>query len=89
MTDVSLEFIAQQLERMQSEQRLMRNQIAGIHDQLTTLPSIRDELSGIRTELTLHREQIRIQGTAIARLNDTITMDVLDRLRTLETGGAR
>ena len=89
MSEVSLEFIAHQLERMQSEQRIMRNQIAGIHDQLTTLPSIRDELSGIRTELTLHRDQIRIQGTAIARLNDTITMDVLERLRALETRDAR
>ena len=85
MTEVNLEFIAHQLERMLTEQRIMRNQIASIHDQLTTLPSIRDELSGIRNELTLHREQLRIQGTAIARLNDTITMDILDRLRTLET----
>ena len=78
MTEVNLEFIAQQIERMQSEQRIMRNQLAGIHDQLTVLSSIRDEL-------TLQREQIRIQGSAIARLNDTITMDILDRLRTLET----
>jgi hypothetical protein len=89
MPEVNLEFIAQQLERMQSEQRLIRNQLAGVHDQLTTLPSIRDELSGIRNELTLHREQLRIQGTAIGRLNDTVTMDILDRLRTLETGAAR
>ena len=44
MTEISLEFIAQQLERMQSEQRIMRNQLAGIHDQLTVLSSIRDEL---------------------------------------------
>ena len=78
MTEINLEFIAHQLERMQSEQRIMRNQLAGIHDQLTVLSSIRDEL-------TLQREQIRIQGSAIARLNDTITMDILDRLRTLET----
>lgn len=89
MTDVSLEFIAQQLDRMQSDQRLMRNQLAGVHDQLTTLPSIRDELFGIRTELALHREQLRMHGSAIARLNDIITMNILDRLRTLETGGAR
>jgi len=84
MTEVNLEFIAHQLERVLGEQRIMRNQIAGIHDQLTTLPSIRDELSGIRNELTLQREQIRILGTAIARLNDTVTMDILDRLRALE-----
>ena len=82
MPDVSLDFIAQQLERMQSELRIMRNQLSGVHDQLTTLPSIRDEL-------TLQREQLRMHGSTIARLNDTVTMDILDRLRTLETGGAR
>lgn len=80
MPEVNLEFIAQQLERALAEQRLMRNQLAGVHDQLTTLPSIRDEL-------TLQREQLRIHNSAIARLNDTITMNILDRLRTLETGG--
>jgi hypothetical protein len=82
MTEVSLEFIAQQIERVLAEQRHMRNQIAGIHDQLTMLPGIRDEL-------TLQREQLRIHSSAIARLNDTITMDILDRLRTLETRDAR
>jgi hypothetical protein len=82
VTEVSLEFISQQLERVLAEQRLMRNQLAGVHDQLTTLPSIRDEL-------TLQREQLRMHGSTIARLSDTVTMDILDRLRTLETGGAR
>ena len=82
MPEVNLEFIAHQVERVLAEQRLMRNQIAGIHDQLTVLPSIRDEL-------TLQREQFRMQGSAIARLNDTITMDILDRLRTLETRDVR
>jgi uncharacterized membrane-anchored protein YhcB (DUF1043 family) len=72
MTEVSLEFIAQQLERVLAEQRLMRNQLAGVHD-----------------ELTLQREQLRMHGSAIARLNDTVTMDILDRLRTLEKRGAR
>jgi hypothetical protein len=81
VTKVSLEFIAQQLERLQSELRIVRNQLAGVHDQLTTLPSIRDEL-------TLQREQLRMHGSAIARLNDTVTMDILDRLRTLETRDA-
>lgn len=60
MTEVSLEFIAHQLERVLAEQRIMRNQLAGIHDQLTTLPSIRDEL-------TLQREMLRMHGSAIAR----------------------
>jgi len=69
MTEVSLEFIAQQLERVLAEQRIIRNQLA--------------------RELTLQREQLRNQGSTIARLNDTVTMDILDRLRTLETGGAR
>jgi hypothetical protein len=82
MTEVSLEFIAHQLDRLLAEQRIMRNQLAGVHDQLTTLPSIRDELS-------LQREQLRMHGSAIARLNDTVTMDILDRLRTLETGSPR
>jgi hypothetical protein len=82
MIEVSLEFIAQQLDRVLAEQRIVQNHLAGVHDQLTTLPSIRDEL-------TLQREMLRIHGSAIARLNDTITMDILDRLRTLETGGAR
>jgi len=72
MTEVSLEFIAQQIERVLTEQRLMRNQLANVHD-----------------ELALQREQLRMHGSAIARLNDTITMDILDRLRTLETRGAR
>jgi hypothetical protein len=80
--EVNLEFIAHQLDRVLTEQRHMRNQLAGIHDQLTVLPSIRDEL-------TLQREQLRMHGSAIARLNDTVTMDILDRLRTLESGGAR
>jgi uncharacterized membrane-anchored protein YhcB (DUF1043 family) len=71
-TEVSLEFIAQQLERVLAEQRLMRNQLAGLHD-----------------ELSLQREQLRMHGSAIARLNDTVTMDILDRLRTLETRDAR
>jgi hypothetical protein len=82
VTEVSLEFIAQQVERVLAEQRIMRNQIAGVHDQLTTLPSIRDELS-------LQREQLRMHGSTIARLNDTVTMDILDRLRALETRDAR
>ena len=77
MPEVSLEFIAHQIDRVLAEQRIMRNQLAGVHDQLTTLPSIRDEL-------TLQREQLRMHGSTIARLNDTVTMDILDRLRRLE-----
>jgi DNA-binding Xre family transcriptional regulator len=69
VTEVSLEFIAQQIERLLAEQRITQNQLA--------------------RELTLQREQLRMHGSAIARLNDTITMNILDRLRTLETGGAR
>jgi hypothetical protein len=77
MTEVDLNFLAHQLERALAEQRIMRNQLASVHDQLTTLPSIRDEL-------TLQREQLRMHGSTIARLNDTVTMDILDRLRKLE-----
>lgn len=54
MTEVNLEFIAHQIERVLAEQRIMRNQLASVHDQLTTLPSIRDEL-------TLRREQLRME----------------------------
>jgi hypothetical protein len=36
MTEVSLEFIAQQIERVLAEQRLMRNQLAKILDLLRT-----------------------------------------------------
>ena len=50
MIEVNLEFIAHQLERVLAEQRGMQNQLASIHDQLTILPSMRDELRLIKEE---------------------------------------
>jgi hypothetical protein len=70
MPDVTLEFIARQLERVLAEQRDMRTQLA-------VLPNLRDEIG-------LLREQVRIQGNAINRLTDTLSFNVLDRLRKLE-----
>jgi hypothetical protein len=44
----------------------------------------RDDLRFLRQEFSLMREQVRIQGGELARLSDTIAMDVLERLRKLE-----
>jgi hypothetical protein len=65
--EITLAFIARQLERMLTEQRGMRL-----------------DLRSLRDELGLLREQVRIQATTLARLDDTITMNVLDRLQVLE-----
>jgi hypothetical protein len=72
--EITLPFIARQLERMLTEQRGMR----------LDLRSLRDDLHSLRDEFGLLREQVRIQATTLARLNDTITMNVLDRLQALE-----
>jgi hypothetical protein len=45
---------------------------------------MRFDLRSLRDELGLLREQVRIQATTLARLDDTITMNVLDRLQVLE-----
>jgi hypothetical protein len=42
------------------------------------------ELRHVRNEMRLLRDQVQIQGGAIERLDDTIRMDVLERLRQLE-----
>jgi hypothetical protein len=42
------------------------------------------ELRHMRNEMRLLRDQVQIQGGAIERLDDTIRMDVLERLRQLE-----
>lgn len=65
MTEVSLEFIAHQLEQVLSEQRQQRKDVHFL------------------------REEVRVMRGQIARIEDSITMDILDRLRALETGGAR
>lgn len=70
MSEPDLSFIAEQLARVLAE--------------LRTLPAMRDELRLLRQEFQLMREQMRIQGAAIDRLDDTIRMNVLDRLSALE-----
>jgi hypothetical protein len=45
---------------------------------------MRLDLRSLRDEFGLLREQVRIQAATIARLDDTLTMNVLDRLRALE-----
>jgi hypothetical protein len=45
---------------------------------------MRLDLRSLRDEFGLLREQVRIQAATIARLDDTITMNVLDRLQALE-----
>jgi hypothetical protein len=42
------------------------------------------EARSIRDEIRLLREEVRSIRTTMARLEDIITMDVLDRLRALE-----
>lgn len=75
MPDVDLTFLAEQMARMLSEQRAVRDELRGL----------RLDLRSVRDELGLLREQVRIEGAAVARLDDTISMNVLDRLRRLET----
>ena len=67
--------IGRQLERMLSEQREMR----------LDFRSLRDDLHLFRGEFGLLREQVRIQGVAITRLEDTLTFNVLDRLQSIES----
>lgn len=76
MADVDLTFLAEQMARMLSEQRAVRDELRGL----------RLDLRSVRDELGLLREQVRIEGAAVARLDDTISMNVLDRLRRLESG---
>jgi hypothetical protein len=49
------------------------------------LDAMRDELALMRWELQVLREQVRLQRADIARLDDTLSNNVLQRLRALET----
>ena len=42
------------------------------------------EMRMLRNDFSLLREQVHLQGGEIARLADTVRMDVLDRLQKLE-----
>jgi hypothetical protein len=48
--------------------------------------SLREELSADRLLLGLLREEVRIATSMIRRLDDTIRMNVMDRLQALEAG---
>jgi hypothetical protein len=67
---ITLEFLSRQSARILSELRDMRLLLA-------TLPGIRDEIG-------LLREEVRLTRAHVARLDDTITINVLDRIQKLE-----
>ena len=72
MADVDLNLIAHQYERILRELRDIRTMLA-------SLPSLRDEVR-------LQGELLRQTRADIARLDDSLTMNVLDRLQKLEEG---
>jgi prefoldin subunit 5 len=65
MTEVDLNFLARQLERLQTD------------------------MQHLRRDMHFLREEVRLSRGQIARIEDAITMDILDRLRALETRDAR
>jgi hypothetical protein len=70
MPEIDLNFIARQMANI-----------------LTELRSVRDEVRALRfmrEEISLLREETRIATAMIRRLDDTISMNVLDRLQALE-----
>jgi hypothetical protein len=71
MAEPDLNFIARQNERILIELRGLRGDVRA--------------LQSMREEFALLREQVRIQGGIIERLDDTIRHDVLDRLQQLES----
>jgi len=70
MPEIDLTFIARQLANVINELRAVR-------DEVRALRSIRDEIG-------LLREEIRITTAEVRRLNDTVSMNVMDRLQALE-----
>ena len=53
---------------------------------LRTLSGDVRSLQTVHDEVRLLREEVRIARSSLARIEDTVTMDVLDRLRALEVG---
>ena len=49
------------------------------------LERVQDELRYLRTDVQLLREESRLTRGQLSRLEDTITMDIMDRIRALET----
>lgn len=81
MAELDLNFIVRQLANILGEQRAGREEIRGVQ---VSLRSIRDEIGILRNEVGLLREEVRITSATVRRLDDTITMNVLDRLQSLE-----
>jgi hypothetical protein len=66
----------------------LRTMLSTINDRLARIESKVDAipvlLPSVRDRLNVLDAQLRSQGAILARLEDTISMDVLDRIRKLE-----
>lgn len=82
MADIDLNFLSRQLANIIIEQRAMREELRGVQREMRT---VRDEVGLLRNEVGLLREEIRITSSAVRCLEDTITLNVLDRLQALES----
>jgi hypothetical protein len=71
MAEADLNLILRQYERILREMQ-------GIRERLNILPSMRDEQA-------LMREELRNIRTALGRVEDTLTFNVLDRIQKLES----
>lgn len=76
MAEPDFNLILRQYERILVELRTIRDEQRGM----------RLDLRSLRDEFGLLREQVRIQGAGITRLEDTMTMNVLERIQKLEEG---
>jgi len=68
--DIDLNFLARQLASLTAEIRSLRDETRA--------------LRAIREDISLLRDELRITTNMVRRLDDTITMNVLDRLQALE-----
>jgi hypothetical protein len=74
MVEPTLGFIAEQLRRVLVAQQSTR-------DDLTI---VQHELILLKQELTIVRGEVRLVRSAIARVEDMLTMNVLERIQKLE-----
>jgi hypothetical protein len=74
-------------EKMEDEE--LRTLLGAINDRLARIESRVDAipvlLPSLRDRLNVLDAQVRSQGAILARLEDTISMDLLDRIRKLES----
>lgn len=77
MPELSLQLILNSLTMLTAEIRSLR-------DEVRAFRSIRDEVGLLRHQISLLGEDQRATTTALHRLDDAITMDVMDRLQALE-----